>query len=132
MAGPVACLLRLWRGLATTLRRTGKRYLFGCCSLTSQDPADGKRVMDYLEHNDHVSPDLLVQPQPGYHCYNDDFEAGAGDPEVKVPKLMKVYLAYGTVICGPPAIDRAFKTIDYFALMDIESLDEKTKQFFYG
>ena len=44
---------------------------------------------------------------------------GASD---KVPKLLRTYLAVGAKICGPPAIDREFKTIDFLTLMDLETL----------
>jgi len=33
-----------------------------------------------------------------------------------VPKLLRTYLAIGARICGPPAIDREFKTIDFLTL----------------
>jgi len=31
-------------------------------------------------------------------------------------------LAVGAKICGPPAIDREFKTIDFLTLLDLEAL----------
>ena len=40
----------------------------------------------------------------------------------KIPKLLRAYLAVGAKICGPPAIDREFKTIDFLTLMDLEAL----------
>jgi putative hemolysin len=40
----------------------------------------------------------------------------------KVPKLLRAYLAVGAKICGPPAMDREFKTIDFLTLMDLEAL----------
>jgi putative hemolysin len=39
-----------------------------------------------------------------------------------MPKLLRAYLAVGAKICGPPAIDREFKTIDFLTLMDLETL----------
>ena len=30
-----------------------------------------------------------------------------------IPKLLRAYLAVGAKICGPPALDRQFKTIDF-------------------
>lgn len=122
-------LYLLWRGLAAYLTFNRKRYLFGCCSLTSQDPAEGKRVMDHLTANQHVQPDFLLQPQPGYVCYGSDFTASPG--AVHLPRLMKIYLVYGAKICSLPALDRAFKTIDYLTFLDIATLDEATRRFFF-
>jgi len=37
-------------------------------------------------------------------------------------KLLRAYLAIGAKICGPPAIDREFGTIDFLTLLDLNSL----------
>ena len=122
-------LYLLWCGLGMYLNKNAKRYLFGCNSLTSQDPAEGQHVLDYLMENGHMHPTLTVRPQPGYECIP---EAGAMPPTAKanVPRLMRVYLSFGAKICGAPAIDRLFKTIDYFAFFDAENLDQRTLAFF--
>lgn len=123
-------LFLLWRGLAKYLARNRKRYLFGCCSLTSQDPAQGKAVMDYLAAHGHIHPSLWVFPQAAYGCYGNDLIVT--DPaSAQIPRLMKIYLMYGAKICGPPAIDRQFKTIDYLALIDVNELEEKTFRYFF-
>ena len=122
-------LYLLWRGLGLYLSHNQKRYLFGCCSLTSQDQNEGKQVMDFLIDRRHTHPDLHIKPRPTVACYPDDFEAQS-DIKPKVPRLMRVYLSMGAVICGPPAIDRQFKTIDYFTLIDVDKLDSRTLAFF--
>lgn len=43
----------------------------------------------------------------------------------KVPKLLRAYLAIGAKICGPPALDRGFKTIDFLTLLDLQALDPR-------
>jgi putative hemolysin len=120
----------LWRGLARYLRHNSKRYLFGCCSLTSQSPAEGKRVMDYLAGHDHVHPHLQILPHAEYLCYPDGFVAPEEIP-VALPRLMQIYLMIGAKICGPPALDRRFKTIDYLALFDVHHLDPRSVKFFF-
>jgi putative hemolysin len=123
-------LFLLWRGLAIYMILTRKRYLFGCCSLTSQNPVEGKQAMNYLQASGHVHPELQVLPQPHCLCYPDDFVA----PEnlrVKIPRLFRIYLEYGAKVCGPPAIDRHFKTIDYLVMLDIATLDQRTFRMFF-
>jgi putative hemolysin len=126
-------LFLLWKGLAAYLQRNRKRYLFGCCSLTSQDPVEGWRVMDHLVRHEHVRTDLRVEPQPAWRCYPDTFApAVAPDaPPVEVPKLFSLYLRYGGQVCGPPALDRYFKTIDYLVLLDVERLDAESREMFF-
>ena len=40
--------------------------------------------------------------------------------------LLMGYLSLGAKICGAPAIDREFKTIDFLTLMDLETLPSAT------
>jgi putative hemolysin len=49
-------LFLLWKGLARYMAASQRRYLFGCCSLTSQDPEEGKTVMRFLELHGHLPP----------------------------------------------------------------------------
>ena len=37
----------------------------------------------------------------------------------KIPKLLRAYLSIGDQICGPPALDREFGTIDFLTLLDL-------------
>ena len=41
---------------------------------------------------------------------------------VRAPKLMSAYFSIGAKICGEPAIDAEFKTIDFLTLVDIQAL----------
>ena len=110
-------LYLLWRGIAQYAINHGGRYLIGCSSLTSQDPAHGTAVYGAMrEHL--VDPRLRTTPQPAFAMPLRSPESASD----KVPKLLRAYLAVGAKICGPPAIDREFKTIDFLTLMDLETL----------
>jgi len=122
-------LYLLWRGLGMYMNHNHKRYLFGCCSLTSQDPNEAKQVMDFLVDQGHTHPDMRLRPLPALQCYPDGFEAPAV-AHPKVPRLMRVYLSMGATICSDPAIDRMFKTIDYLAFFDAETMDPRTSAYF--
>lgn len=123
-------LMLLWRGLAAYVAHNHKRYLFGCCSLTSQDAAEGQRVMDYLAAHGHVHPTLRVTPHPEFACGGEN--VGPGDSStVKIPRLMRIYLAYGAKICGPPALDRQFKTIDYLSIITVAEMNAATYNYFF-
>jgi len=124
-------LFLLWRGLALYVAHNQLRYLFGCCSLTSQDAVEGRAVMGYLEDKGLVLDDIHVDPQDSVVCYPP---GTAVDPafEVHIPKLFRTYLRHGAKVCGPPAIDREFKTIDYLVLFDVAAMDEKRLRMFFG
>jgi putative hemolysin len=51
---------------------------------------------------------------------------------VKIPKLLRAYLTLGAGICGPPALDRQFKTIDFLTLLDLETLPALARRKFLG
>jgi len=112
----------LWRGIAQYAIHHGGRYLIGCSSLTSQDPAHGTAVYEAMrEHL--VDPQLRTTPQPAFAMLLTSPE-NASD---KIPRLLRAYLAVGAKICGPPAIDRDFKTIDFLTLMDLEALHPRVR-----
>jgi putative hemolysin len=110
-------LYLLWRGIAQYALSRGGRYLIGCSSLTSQDPAHGTAV--YRAMSGHLADlKLRTTPQPAFAMPQISPEGASA----KVPKLLRAYLAVGAKICGPPAIDREFKTIDFLTIMDLETL----------
>jgi putative hemolysin len=123
-------LYLLWKGLALYVAANRRRFLFGCSSLPSQDPYEGKAFMDYLEERGHLHPELRVRPQPGSKCYDEGFE-GRSDLRVRVPPLFRTYLRHGALVCGPPAIDRQFKTIDFLVLFDIDTMSQEMFQTFF-
>lgn len=123
-------LNHLWRGLAAYLAHNRKRYLFGCCSLTSQDPHLAKQVHDFLAAGKFLRRDLQVRTRREFECYGPDFVADV-DTSVKLPPLFASYLKLGAKIVGEPALDRQFKTIDYLALLDIADLDAHTYKTFF-
>jgi putative hemolysin len=49
---------------------------------------------------------------------------------VEVPPLFAMYLSMGARVCSEPAIDRAFRTIDYLVLFDLADLDERSRRRF--
>jgi putative hemolysin len=51
---------------------------------------------------------------------------------VEIPKLLRAYLAIGAKICGPPALDRQFGTIDFLTLLDLVSLSPQARERFLG
>ena len=110
-------LYLLWRGIAQYAIHHGGRYLIGCSSLTSQDPAHGTAVYEAMSEQ-LVAPHLRTTPQPAFAMPLKS----ADNASDKIPKLLRAYLAVGAKICGPPAIDREFRTIDFLTLLDLEAL----------
>ncbi|WP_263383404.1 GNAT family N-acetyltransferase [Granulicella arctica] len=107
----------LWRGIARYALANGGRYMMGCCSLTSQDPEMGHAVYESLR-GFMVEPNLLTVPTTAFKL------PASSKPMLgmRAPKLLRAYLTIGAKICGAPAIDREFKTIDFLTLLDLQTL----------
>jgi putative hemolysin len=111
-----AVLNMLWKGIGTYAQEHSARYLVGCSSLTSQDAALGAAVFARL--SSHLSPlAWRTLPQPSFACPLDQVAENAP----RIPRLLSAYLAMGAAICGAPAIDREFRTIDFLTWVDVQA-----------
>ena len=131
-------LTLLWRGIAQYAVDMQLRYLIGCSSLNSEDPREGWRMFRQLS-NYRVAERLSTRPAVGFVCPG---ELAVEEPEsacqevtaisepVKVPKLLKTYLAIGARICGAPAWDREFGTIDFLTLLDLRTISPSARNRF--
>jgi putative hemolysin len=130
-------LTLLWRGIAQYANEMGLRYLVGCSSLNSKDPAEGWRMYRELERY-RVSPEFETVPTPAYACPDEQADRDtqlSTDPQnaplpTKVPKLLKTYLTIGARISAPPAWDREFGTIDFLTLLDLKTLSPAARNRF--
>ncbi|MBQ0929339.1 GNAT family N-acetyltransferase [Ideonella sp. 4Y16] len=111
-----AVLNLLWSGIASYAHEQGARYLVGCSSLNSQDAGEGWAA--YRAMARHLAPPAWrTQPRNAFVCPHSPQPAAAP----RLPRLLSAYLALGAEICGPPAIDREFRTIDFLTLLDLHS-----------
>jgi len=129
-------LTLLWRGIAQYATDMGLRYLIGCSSLNSKDPAEGWQMYRQLEQS-MVAPEFRTVPTAAYACPTEQDGASTqpspcqeSTPPAKVPKLLRTYLAIGARICAPPAWDREFGTIDFLTLLDLELLSHAARNRF--
>ena len=143
-------LTLLWRGIAQYATDMGLRYLIGCSSLNSMDPAEGWQMYRQLEPY-RVSPEFETEPTAAYACPSEQegahaqpspciMESNPAESVVaaqaatqtlpKVPKLLKTYLTIGARIAAPPAWDREFGTIDFLTLLDLRLLSSSARNRF--
>ncbi len=110
----------LWKGIAHYAKDHHGRYLVGCSSLTSQDQGEGLALFQALKERRLAPPEWQTHPMPGFECRGQ----WPADVPVRAPKLMSAYFSIGAKMCGEPAIDKEFKTIDFLTLVDILALPE--------
>jgi putative hemolysin len=141
-------LMLLWRGIAQYATDMGLRYLIGCSSINSQDPAEGWQMYRQLEHS-RVSPEFETVPTAAFACPIEQEGVNAqpspcqsnesmfqsplstqAETQCKVPKLLRTYLAIGARLAAPPAWDRDFGTIDFLTLLDLKLLSPSARNRF--
>lgn len=118
----------LWKGIADYAKERGARYLIGCSSLTSQNPAEGASAYSELCRKNLADTAWRTQPLAAYECQLETVT----EEKAQIPKLLRAYLTVGAKICGPPALDRQFGTIDFLTLLDLESLSPQARERFLG
>lgn len=118
----------LWRGIADYAGAHGARHLLGCSSLASRCEAVGAAAYSDLMRRHLVAPEWYTRPLPHYACSLRELSGEAP----AVPKLLRAYLTLGAKICGPPAIDREFGSIDFLTLLDLETLPAQARARFLG
>jgi putative hemolysin len=123
----IMVLHALWKGIAVYSTRHDSRYLIGCSSISSQDENVGAAMYDALKDKYLVEPSLRTTPQPGHEC------RATGEPveAQRPPRLFRAYLEISGRICGPPSIDREFKTIDFLTLVDLANLPDRVRTRFF-
>ena len=122
----------LWRGIARYAVERNARMLIGCSSISSQDPTDGiaayEKLQPYL-----VAQELRTYPHSQFRvaAVGRDARRFTVSANEELPpsatagassRLLRAYLAIGARICGPPAMDRKFGTIDFLTLLDLHAL----------
>ena len=125
-------LFLLWKGLAAYLTQMQKRYVFGCCSIFSQDYGDAVKALHQLENAGHFHENLRVSACQEFLFTAAEKIISDSAEDLKLPKLFDTYLRLGAKVCSQPAIDRSFKTIDFFMIFDVEAMPEKYYKLFFA
>lgn len=117
----------LWRALARRMRDTGKRYFFGCCSIFTRDPSDGEAAFRQLEDGAFIHERFRVEPRNPLSSVG---KIEVDDRQIKLPGLFEMYLRVGARVCGRPAYDAEFGTVDFFVVFDLEAMAPKYRRMF--
>lgn len=120
----------LWRGLAHYMTWSGKRFLFGCCSIPATTREAGHHLYQALLDRPAVFSDTVtVTPLPQLDCRAAAVASGVHST-IPIPSLFEGYLRLGARVCGPPALDESFGTVDFFVLLDLHNLAPRAERFF--
>lgn len=124
----------IWKGIARYIQLTNTRYLFGCSSSEDMSIYGAMKIFRFLE-KDHFTNQLNIWPLPEYQfpVYRPVLEVVEGDGqgeerrpvEEHIPPLLYSYIKAGAKIHSLPALDRQFKTADFFTILDMNEINPK-------
>jgi len=129
----------LWKGLTEYIKETKTRYLFGCSSVKTTLLDEIIPIYKYLQENHFSDETCRVHPKRKFKIKNlrrrlkksREFDITSSPfPNKYLSSLLKFYLKVGALICGEPVIDRDFKCVDFFTLLDMQKLDKKIEDKF--
>ncbi len=121
----------LWAGIARYTEMHGVSHLFGCGSLHTQDPLEVSMTYSYMNLYHRADAEYTVNPLrklDGLRLLPLIDQKTAFE---KLPPLMKGYLRLGALICGEPAYDDVFGTVDLFLLLKTERLLSRYKRHYF-
>lgn len=108
----------LWKEIVRYVLKNDARYMIGCSSLTSLDPALGHAMYRKFKKEKALAEEaFFTKPQQQFALP----PAELLDPCPPPPKLLRAYLGVGAKICSEPAIDREFGTIDFLTILDCQN-----------
>lgn len=120
-----AVIALLWNAISEMLGRSGMMYMLGCVSLETTDPRIGWALHEYLMEINRLNRKIKAIPRSDYRLERppmSDITKTLADLEALksfIPPLFKAYLRIGGTICGEPALDEEFGTIDFCILVDV-------------
>jgi putative hemolysin len=134
-----AVVALLWSGMAAVHARTGCKYLLGCVSLSTTDPAIGYAVREYMrKQGDVFTKAVKATPQDDFKLPMpapeeiDAYVNGDRKAELRqwLPPLLKGYLRLGAKFGEEPVLDKEFGTIDFLVLFDFDEMVTKYARHF--
>lgn len=107
----------LWNAIVGYSHQNNCRYLIGCSSIPTTDLAVGAEAFRIMSRKHLIEERFRTVPREEYRF---ELPRESSIP-FKLPKLLRSYLAMGSRICGEPALDREFKTIDFLTFHDLQT-----------
>src|SRR5262249_2614466 len=122
-------MLLLWRGLSEYVRHINAKFLFGCSSVKTTDPAEVVAVQDRLRSLGHTTEEYEVKPLPGCQMNLDRVkQTKSAHGQTLIPPLLDAYLRAGARVAADPALDTEFQCVDFFTVLSVDDVSAKVER----
>ncbi len=126
----------LWGGIAELLNRAKLKLMLGCVSLEEKNPAAAWALYRQFKTKNCISDVLKAKPKKQFTLDmppEDEIQKLLHSPKQLnsfIPPLFKGYLRIGCKICGEPAYDREFGTVDFLILVNKDEVPKRYMRHF--
>lgn len=119
----------LWKGIGLMAKKHNARFLFGCSSLMSTEPADAQSLYYRLKKDASLENSLNIFPV-GKYAFTFKPHAIL-DENFEIPPLLKSYLMAGAKVAGLPAFDEEFGCFDFLTILDLNEINPSFKRRYF-
>src|ERR1700752_2837656 len=108
--------------------RNSKAYFFLTpLPIGTQDPTVAGRIYEALSDKLMVHEHIRFRPNPGSKC----LWYKVPTLKAQIPSIFKSHFGLGFKLCGPPAFDRQFRTINFPVVLDSSAISNLVRRRFY-
>ena len=120
-------LLLIWRFIYKYVMNNSIRFLLGDASFFGINPQEHINCLSYLAHHHAINDEFEVtslNDKPQIKLLNKE-DVNLDNAKSNLPPLIKAYITFGSKFSKEYFIDRDFKSIDVFTLLDFENCNLK-------
>src|ERR1700752_168671 len=117
----------LLKALALLSAKNVKPYFLSTLPIGTQDPTVAGRIYEALSDKLMVHEHIRFRPNPGSKC----LWYKVPTLKAQIPSIFKSHFGLGFKLCGPPAFDRQFRTINFPVVLDSSAISNLVRRRFY-
>jgi putative hemolysin len=117
----------LWRGIAEYFVASRAEWLFGCATVSTQNPRTAALLYRYFIDEDRLQSEFFAPPTLAHTMPNLNFwlprftapltEAERHEARMWISPLFQSFLERGAILGGEPAIDADFQCLDFLTVV---------------
>ncbi len=120
-------LALLWKGIHQYAEAVNAQYLFGCSSIPTMNAYVTRQIVRYFQIKGCLEDAGRFRVQPPYRfgaylLASDHEVAVPEDIKSRIPPLLLSYIKAGARVGGEPALDRAFRCVDFLTILAMSQL----------
>ena len=121
----------LWRGIVQYAQFVQAKILFGCSSIPTTDPYTVTQICAYLRANHYQLGGVPMPARAAYRIpqlslfaarYENLDPAALESARKSIPPLLLSYLKSGARVGIEPALDKAFRCVDFMTILEMDGI----------